>query len=125
MRFLIIEDDPDVMETIYSVLMGFFDGAEVYQIGHGDEFRRGLWREGGWDLIILDLMIPGMTGFEICEQLRLYKSTQDVPIFALTGYDTLQNEERIKAVGASAYMAKPFEVDKFVEEVKKQVKKKK
>jgi|GEM_PF-3775369 len=119
MKVLLIEDDQDVIDTIASIFSGFFNGVEIQHITHGDDFRRGVWRQGGWDLVVLDLMIPGMTGFDICEQLRSHPSTKGIPILALTGYDTLQNEQRIKGAGASGYMAKPFEVNLFLDEVKK------
>jgi len=123
MRVLLIEDDPDVSDTITSVLSSFFEGSEVFHLEDGGGFRKGTWKEGGWDLVILDLMMPGMTGFEVCEQLRANPTTRRVPILALTGYDTLQNEEKIKAAGATGYMAKPFEVKKLLDEIKKVIKK--
>lgn len=119
MKILLVEDDTDVTDTITGVIMGFFPNTVIEHIGDGQEFRRGQWRKGGWDLVILDLMIPGMTGFEVCEQLRAYPATRPVPILALTGYDTLQNEERIKAAGATAYLAKPFEIKKLMEEIQR------
>lgn len=119
MKVLLIEDDPDVAETITSVLQNFFNISEILHISDGETFRKGSWRIGGWGLVVLDLMMPGITGFEVCEQLRATSSTKTTPILALTGYDTLQNEEKIKAAGATGYMAKPFEVMKFNEEVKK------
>lgn len=122
MRVLLIEDDPDVSETIISVLESFFKGVEIQRISDGPEFKRGQWRAPGWSLVILDLMMPGMTGFEVCEQLRAYGATSRVPILALTGYDTLQNEEKIKAAGATGYMAKPFEVNKLKDEIKRIIK---
>lgn len=123
MKVLLIEDDPDVFETIISVIQNFFSTSEIQHITDGIGFRKGVWREGGWDLVILDLMMPGVTGFEVCEQLRSYPSTRSVPILALTGYDTLQNEEKIKAAGATGYMAKPFEVGQLREEIARLVKK--
>jgi CheY-like chemotaxis protein len=116
-RVLLIEDDPDVAETIGSVLDNFYEETELLHIVDGSEFRTGLWRSGKWNIIILDLMMPGMTGFEVCERLRSYGPTSKVPILALTGYDTLQNEEKIKAAGATGYMAKPFEVMKLKSEI--------
>ncbi len=121
-RILLIEDDPDVSETIISVIQSFFENAHIEHIVDGKGFRTGLWRAGEWNLVILDLMMPGITGFEVCEQLRSYPATRSVPILALTGYDTLQNEEKIKAAGATGYMAKPFEVPRFMEEIKKLLK---
>ncbi len=125
MKVLLVEDDMDVSETVTSVFVSLFKGAEVFHITDGDGFRKGLWRAGGWDLVVLDLMMPGITGFEVCEQLRAYPATKAVPILALTGYDTLQNEERIKASGASGYLAKPFEVPVFHAEVQRLLKGKK
>ncbi len=123
MKVLLIEDDLDVSETITSVLQSFFANVEVQHIADGPQFRKGQWRVPGWSLVILDLMMPGMTGFEVCEHLRGYPATSKVPILALTGYDTLQNEEKIKAAGASGYMAKPFEVNKLREEIERVLKK--
>ena len=122
MKVLLIEDDPDVSDTVESVLTGFFSGAEVVRITDGATFRKGEWRSREWDLVILDLMMPGMTGFEVCEHLRGFAGTRRVPILALTGYDTLQNEERIKAAGATGYMAKPFEVMNLKDEVERLMK---
>lgn len=116
-RVLLLEDDRDVADTVTSVLNSFFPGVEVVHLVDGADFRRGAWRTGGWDLVIMDLMMPGITGFEACEAIRLNKATARVPVLALTGYDTLQNEERIKAAGASGYLAKPFEVPRFLAEL--------
>ncbi len=119
LKVLLIEDDLDVSETIISVLQSFYEGSKIEHITDGDGFRKGSWRQGGWDLVVLDLMMPGITGFEVCEHLRSYHNTKGTPILALTGYDTLQNEERIKAAGATGYLAKPFEVASFNDEVKR------
>src|SRR5437763_1110706 len=124
LKVLLIEDDLDVAETVITVFTSFYEGSKVEHIVDGEGFRKGTWRAGGWDLVVLDLMMPGITGFEVCEQLRAFPITREVPILALTGYDTLQNEERIKAAGASGYLAKPFEVPIFNEEVKRIIRKK-
>ena len=119
MKVLLVEDDPDVADTIKSVLDGFFKNVEVLHIVDGPQFRKGTWRLPGWNLVILDLMMPGITGFEVCEYLRNAPMTSKVPILALTGYDTLQNEEKIKLAGATGYMAKPFEVLKLKETIER------
>ena len=123
MKVLLIEDDIDVAETIASVIEAFFPNSRIERITDGVEFRRGAWRTGGWSLVVLDLMMPGITGFDVCEQLRNHKETKGVPILALTGYDTLQNEEKIKAAGATGYMAKPFEIKKLKSEIERITKK--
>ena len=119
MRVLLFEDDPDVAETIHSVLGTFYPGVEILHFSDSIGFRKGTWKRGPWDLVLLDLMLPGVTGFEICEAIRGNQDTRKVPVVALTGYDTLQNEEKIKSVGASGYLAKPFEVPGFLKEVER------
>ena len=119
LRVLLIEDDLDVSETIISVLKSFYEEAQVEHLVDGEGFRKGTWKQGGWDLVVLDLMMPGITGFEVCEQLRAHPQTHNVPVLALTGYDTLQNEVRIKAAGATGYLAKPFEINSFNNEIKR------
>ncbi len=117
-NILIIEDDPDVIETIISFITNFIPESTIEQINDGTTFRMGLWRKQKWDLMILDIMMPGITGFEVCEQVRNFPGTREVPILALTGYDTMKNEKRIMAAGASRYLAKPFEFNDFLREVK-------
>lgn len=117
MRVLLLEDDRDVAETVISVMTSFYPNAQVVHLLDGNDFRKGDWRSGGWDIVIMDLMMPGVTGFEACEAIRANRTTAKVPVLALTGYDTLQNEERIKASGATGYMAKPFEVPRFLTEL--------
>jgi len=119
MKVLLLEDDEDVADTVSSVLTSFFPTVDIVHISDGAEFRKGAWRAGGWDLVVMDLMMPGVTGFEACEAIRANRLTSKVPVLALTGYDTLQNEERIKAAGASGYMAKPFEVPQLLVELKR------
>jgi CheY-like chemotaxis protein len=116
-RVLLLEDDPDVADTVSSVITSFYPGSQVTHLADGADFRRGQWRAEKWDLVIMDLMMPGVTGFEACEAIRANRATARVPVLALTGYDTLQNEERIKAAGASGYMAKPFEVPRLLTEL--------
>ena len=119
MKVLLLEDDKDVADTVTSVLTSFFPSVEIVHLLDGLDFRKGAWRTGGWDLVVMDLMMPGVTGFEACEAIRANRATAKVPVLALTGYDTLQNEERIKAAGASGYMAKPFEVPQLLAELKR------
>lgn len=118
-KVLLVEDDPDVSEAIIAVLQSFMPDVEIEHIQEGGMFRQGTWKAGGWDLVVLDLMIPSMTGFEVCEQIRANPPTATVPILALTGYDTLQNEERIKASGASGYLPKPFEIKRLRGEIER------
>ena len=61
------------------------------------------------DVVLLDLKMPGMDGFSVCEQLKSDVATRDIRIIAMTGYYTPANEERILQAGAEACLAKPFD----------------
>ena len=63
------------------------------------------------DLVILDLHLPGVDGFEICSRIKKSSHSLRTKILAITGYDTPENAQRIFASGADAYLAKPFDIE--------------
>jgi len=65
--------------------------------------------------IILDLLMPGMDGFEVCKRIKGNPETSHIKILAVTGYDTTENRDRIMAEGADAYMTKPFDLNTLLE----------
>lgn len=71
------------------------------------------------DLILLDIMMPGMDGYDVCRQLKAQQGTRDVPVIFVSGKDLL--EDRIKAfeVGADNYFVKPFDHDDLLGNIKK------
>lgn len=119
MKILLIEDDHDVLSTLESIFSSFYPHSEMINIRSGEEFLRGAWKSETWNLIILDLMLPGATGFDVCQALRNHNDTKHVPIVAITGYDTLENKDRILRSGASAYIPKPFEIKDVLAVIKK------
>lgn len=68
-------------------------------------------------LIILDLKLPGINGFEICETIRAQPETFDSKILAITGYDIPLNRKKILASGADDYLPKPFELNKLMKKI--------
>lgn len=61
------------------------------------------------DVILLDLMMPGMNGFEVCKRLKEEEATRGIRVVAMTGFCTQKNRERILAAGAEACLSKPLE----------------
>ncbi|MEW6083838.1 MAG: response regulator [Chloroflexota bacterium] len=70
------------------------------------------------DLITLDLMMPDLTGFELCELLRRDPKFAKVPIVIVSAKDDLESKERAKRVGATDYITKPFDMDDFISKIK-------
>ncbi|MEJ2403639.1 MAG: response regulator transcription factor [Candidatus Thiodiazotropha sp.] len=103
MFLLIIEDNPDLLEN----LSDFFEahGHSVDLAYNGlSGLRRAL--DENYDVIILDLMLPGMDGLEVCARLR--REGRDTPVLMLTARDTLSDKLEGFATGADDYLVKPF-----------------
>ena len=69
------------------------------------------------DLVITDIQLPHITGLELMEMIRQDEELKDVPIMAVTAYSGVGDDERIRAAGAQAYVAKPISVVRFAETV--------
>ena len=110
MRLLVIEDDPDVAE----MLLLYF-GAYQYEIVHAESGRAGieLARARFPHLILLDVMLPDMDGFEVCQSIRKTSFTRYIPIIFLTQRDARANKVKGLALGADDYVTKPFDIDEL------------
>ena len=69
------------------------------------------------DLVITDIQLPHVSGLDLIRMLRKDEELSDIPIMAVTAYSTTEDEERIRAAGAQAYVAKPISVVRFAETV--------
>jgi DNA-binding response OmpR family regulator len=103
MHLLVIEDNPDLVANLYD----FFEGRghtvdAAYDAFSGLKFAT----ENRYDAVILDLMLPGMDGLEVCAMLR--ERGLDTPILMLTARDTLDSKLEGFASGADDYLVKPF-----------------
>jgi two-component system alkaline phosphatase synthesis response regulator PhoP len=101
-RVLVVDDDVKTVELVKLYLNR--DGYRVLTAYDGIEALR-LAREGRPDLIVLDLMLPGMNGLEVCQTIR---GESDVPIIMLTAMTTDQDKLNGLELGADDYMTKPF-----------------
>ena len=114
-RLLVIEDNSDIAAYIGSQF------ADRYAVSYAENGREGLEKaqELVPDLIITDLMMPGMDGLEVCRQVRSNEIINHIPIIVVTAKIT--EEERIEgiAAGADAYLSKPFNADELRTRVEK------
>jgi DNA-binding response OmpR family regulator len=103
MHLLVIEDNPDLVANLYDF---FEDRGHTVNAAYDALSGLKFALEGNYDAIILDLMLPGMDGLEVCTRLR--ESGQQIPILMLTARDTLDNKLDGFASGADDYLVKPF-----------------
>jgi DNA-binding response OmpR family regulator len=108
-RILIIEDEPDLVRGLRDALE--FEGFDIIAAGLGREGVK-LARERGADLVLLDLMLPDMNGFAVCEEIRAVSPL--VPIIMLTARSQESDKIRGLEVGADDYVTKPFSVGELV-----------
>jgi PAS domain S-box-containing protein len=114
---LVIDDDPGVRDLLETALMD--QGVEVETAPDGKSgLARAAERRPG--LILLDLQLPGMDGLAVLQDLKSSPSTAEVPVIAMTGSPELKTtaRARVLALGASDFVAKPFDIDRLVEEIK-------
>ncbi len=103
---LLVEDHRDLAETTLDFLSGV--GFETDYAGDGISALQ-LACSNRYDAIILDVMLPGLDGFEVCQRLR-HEQGSDIPILMLTARDQLQDKLDGFRVGADDYLVKPFDM---------------
>ena len=106
-QVLVIEDEANILLSLRFVLEQA--GYEVRTAASGREGLAELQRQRP-DLLILDLMLPDVSGYELCQQVRADQELADIPVLVLTA--RAQQTERLKGieVGATEYVTKPFRV---------------
>jgi two-component system response regulator RegX3 len=112
-RILVVEDEAAIRDGLTDVLV--YHGYEVDAVGDG---RVGLQKalSGRYDLLLLDVMLPGRDGFAICDEVR--KGDRDQPIIMLTAKTSDEDIVNGLALGADDYIAKPFSIAQLVLRVK-------
>jgi DNA-binding response OmpR family regulator len=112
---LVVEDEPRIRELV-ALHLGF-EGLVCVQTGNGDEALR-LARSDHFDLIVLDLMLPGLDGVTVCRAIRRGTNNPDVPILMLTAWSEESDKVLGLESGADDYLTKPFGVRELVARVR-------
>jgi len=118
-KILIVDDDSGIQKLLTKLFLkrgyetetavnGFEAGAKVFK------FKP--------DLIILDLIMPSMSGFDVCRQIKENPETAHIRILVITGYDTDENRTEIRKAGADGYLTKPLEMRRVMKLVKELLK---
>jgi two-component system response regulator RegX3 len=112
-RILVVEDEAAIREGLADVLV--YHGYRVDAVGDGKEgLQKAL--SGHYDLVLLDVMLPGRDGFSVCEEIR--KVDRDQPIIMLTAKTSDEDIVNGLTLGADDYVAKPFAIAQLVLRVK-------
>jgi len=114
-RVLIIEDEPNIIEAISFILSR--DGWSVKTHSNGHD-AMDVVRARSPDLIILDVMLPGKSGYDILEEIRADVTFGEIPVLMLTARGQRKDREMAERAGASRYMTKPFSNSDVLEAVR-------
>lgn len=116
-RILIVEDDSSINRLLYEILTQA--GYQAVQAWSGSEAMLLLERDS-FDLLLLDLMLPGLTGEEIIAQLR---KNSFVPVIVLSAKDAPDTKAAVLRMGADDYMTKPFNTEELLARIEGQLRK--
>lgn len=111
-RVLVVDDDPEIIDLLKLdfELMGF----DVETATNGVDGLRKATTAAPFDLILLDVMMPRMDGFEVCKKLRATDAGAKVPVILLTAKGQLEDKVRGFTAGADDYLVKPFEFQELM-----------
>ena len=109
LRVLVVDDQRDVADVIVASLSAFYPRARMETAANGFE---GLLKVGTFrpDVLLLELSMPGMDGFEVCRQIKRDPVIRDTKVVAMTA-QSLEAEPRAMEAGADGFLSKPLEAD--------------
>jgi two-component system, OmpR family, response regulator len=110
-RLLVVDDEPNIVELLSASLR--YAGFQVDVARSGPEAVR-VARQVNPDLLVLDVMMPGMDGWETCERLKAQPATADIPIIMLTSLDGVDVPARAREAGAIAVLMKPCPPERLI-----------
>lgn len=113
-RVLVVEDNELNLKLFCDLLRAHEHSVEPVRDSREAIART---REFAPDLVVMDIQLPYVSGFELIQQFKADADLRDIPIMAVTAYAGREDEERIRSAGADAYVSKPISLMKFMDEV--------
>ena len=117
-RILIADDDPVILRLIQVNLE--LEGYQVLTANNGIEAVEAATKELP-DLVILDIMMPRLDGYQACEQLKTAEATKHIPVIFLSAKAQQGDVEKGQSFGVAAYLTKPFDPSELLEVVERHV----
>ena len=114
MKILLCEDNDDIRKMLAMRLEVV--GYTVLQARDGEEGLETIKKQQP-ELVIMDLMMPKMTGFEVCRMVKFDDKYKDIPIIVLSALDQQRDREKALEAGADAYFIKPFDLELLLNKV--------
>ena len=113
-RILIVEDEPNIVESLSFILRRA--GFEVDTVTDGAEALDRVRRQA-FEVLVLDIMLPGMNGLDVLKAIRSDQALSSLPVVVLTAKGQANDRRTAEAIGASAFITKPFSNADVVERV--------
>ncbi len=113
-KILIADDNPGVLGALQDIFE--IEGYQVVTASDGQEAMRQVYAEHP-DLLILDVMMPRMDGYQVCEQLKTDEQTRDIPVIFLSATGQVINKTKAFSVGGIDYITKPFQIEEVLARV--------
>jgi CheY-like chemotaxis protein len=119
-RVIVVDDDADLRFIVARMLAK--EGIDVDEATNVDELFTYLEDGGAPDLILLDLTMPGPSGWKVFPQLKSDPKTANIPVIVVTGHDDPEFKAAAKSRGAAGYLTKPFRDWELTDAVKRYIK---
>lgn len=116
-KILIVDDNPETVEMLKSLLKTQNANYIIRTADNGFEAGKQVVSFHP-DLLILDVVLPGWNGIQVCQNLRRDPATRDIRVIVMTGHDGMDSHEEFMRLKVDAFMEKPFEIPDFSEKVK-------
>ena len=114
-KILVVDDDVTVTQLLKMLLT--MEGHQATTINDGNEALE-MANQLQPDLITLDLMMPGLTGFELCELLQNDTRLKTTPVLVISARDDNESKEKAYQAGARGYITKPFRIETLAQTIK-------
>lgn len=111
-KILVIDDEPEITEIIEAFLV---NAGYTVQVQNDPTRAVALARQYNPDLILLDIMMPGTDGYQICNRIKEDQALSGTPVIFLTGKDTKDDQGRSFQVGGDMFIKKPFSCERLLE----------
>ena len=114
-KIMVIDDEPAVHRLLQIILE--VEGYRITGLGSNESTRDSV-TAGKPDLVILDIMMPELNGFDVLRMLKSDEETRDIPVVVLTACNRRQEREKALRLGAASYLTKPFQPAELVKVIR-------